>query len=378
MSTVYAAAIDFNPDLLCTYIANNTKIKDPTACNKYITCIDQKPISGICEGDLFYDRNTGSCVPPDSVKCYSSNPCATKPGVNGFVADPYSCNGYYYCQNGKGTHGNCSPGMNFNPISMNCIRNYPCEVKILPEDYCNIVPDGVFIKVPDSCTEYQMCWHDKLINGTCPDTFYFNAFLGECDYPNDVDCVERTTLAPEIPDGVKCTEAGVFISDGVSCNGYYYCNGQEDGSIELIHGECPFERFFDPSDGGACVVRTTIACPYNRCVTLGYHNIQMANINDGGCRGFLLCQDGKVIGQSECPEGEYFNELEQLCTTEVINYPACARTQTTVVPISKHTDVMTTTTEESLLTTDVETTTEEPLKTTDDITTTDQALLTTL
>ncbi|XP_065361301.1 peritrophin-44 [Calliphora vicina] len=343
----YAAAISFNPDLLCTYIANNTRIKDPSACNKYITCVDQKPISGTCEGDLFYDRNTRSCVPPNSVKCYSSNPCAATPGVNGFVSDPYTCSGYYYCQNGKGSHGACSSGMNFNPVTMNCIRNYPCEVKMLPEDYCNIVPDGVFIKVPNSCTAYQMCWHGELINGTCPETFYFNALQGDCDYPTEVDCLETTTVPPKKPEDVKCIEAGVFISDGVSCNGYYYCKDHADNdSIDLVHGVCPFERFFDASNGGACVVRTNISCPYNRCVTFGYHNIQLANINDDGCTGFSICQDGEIIGQSECPSGEYFNELLQLCTTEVVSFPACARTSSTTVAGQRET-----TTQSSLLTT---------------------------
>ncbi|XP_046807336.1 peritrophin-44 [Lucilia cuprina] len=343
VATACAAAVEFNPDLLCTYIANNTKIKDPSACNKYITCVNQKPLPGICEGDLFYDRNTGSCVPPNTVKCYSSNPCAATPGVDGFVSDPYSCSGYFYCKNGKGSHGACSSGMNFNPNTKNCIRNYTCEVKILPEDYCNIVPDGVFIKVPNSCNAYQMCWHGELINGTCPDTFYFNAFKGDCDYPTNVDCMETTTLAPKIPENLKCTKAGVFISDGVSCNGYYYCKGHSDGNIELIHGECPFERFFDPSNDGECVLRTNITCPYNRCVTLGYHNIQLANIDDDGCRGFWLCQEGEIIGRTECPNGMYFDELLQLCTHEVVNYPACAKLDTTLRPLTGTTEIISTT-----------------------------------
>lgn len=230
--------------------------------------------------------------------------------------------------------------MNFNPKTKNCIRNYPCEVKMLPEDYCNIVPDGVFIKVSNSCTAYQMCWHDELINGTCPDYFYFNALTGECDYPKDVNCVESTTLAPKLPEDLKCTRAGVFISDGISCNGYYYCMAHEDGNIELIHGVCPFERFFDPSDGGACVVRTNISCLHNRCVTLGYRTIQLANINDDGCTGFLICEDGEIIGQSECPSGQYFNEWLQLCTTEMVTYPACV--YTTTLPLTFATEAQST------------------------------------
>lgn len=265
-----------------------------------------------------------SCVEPDTVKCYSSNPCASTPGVNGFVADPFSCNGYYYCEDGDGIQGLCSSGWNFNPETKNCIRNFPCELKILPYDYCNIVPDGVFIKVPNTCTDYQTCWRGDLLNGTCPHTFYFNAINGECDYPENVDCVESTTLAPEIPSEIECPEAGVFIADGKSCNGYYYCKGLEDGSIEPIHSQCPDGRFFDPKDGGACVIRTNIACPYNRCVTMGYENIQLANVYDDGCTGFHLCQDGEIIGSGECPSGQYFNELLQLCTEQMVTFAACS------------------------------------------------------
>lgn len=308
---------------MCTYIANGTKIKDPSACNTYITCVDDEPISGTC-GNLFYDRNTGECVDPSTVKCYSSNPCAATPGVNEFVPDPYSCNGYYYCSNGKGTHGECSAGWNFNPDSKNCIRNFSCEITILPEDLCNIVPDGVFIKVPGTCTEYQTCWRNTLLNGTCPDTFYFNPFTGQCDYPSEVDCPDATTPQPEIPETVECTIADVFIADGRTCNGYYYCRGNSNGTIDLIHGNCPVDRFFNPANNGSCVIRTNITCPYNRCVTLGLDYIQLANINNDGCTGFSICQDGEEIAKSSCPTDQYFDEMSQRCTTDVITYPACA------------------------------------------------------
>lgn len=315
---------DFDPNVLCTYVQNGTQLKDPNACNTYITCVDQKPITGTC-GNQFYDRNTRSCVDPSSVKCYTTNPCATIPGVDGFASDPYSCNGYYYCIDGKGSLGYCTGGSNFNPETEKCVRNYACSITILPEDYCNIVPDGVFIKDPDSCTTYDLCWQGTLLNSTCPEGFYFNAFTGECDYPTNVDCVaETTTTKPDVPQNVECTKSGVFIADGRTCNGYYYCRGNSDGTIDLLHGECPVDRFFDPANDGACVVRTKIACSFDRCVTMGLEYIQLANINNDGCTGFSLCQNGEEIATSSCPTGEYFDEMSQLCTNETISYAACA------------------------------------------------------
>ncbi|XP_073838554.1 peritrophin-44-like [Musca autumnalis] len=313
---------DFDPTDLCPLIANGTKIKDQRYCNVYITCMNDTSISGSC-GDQFYDRNTGECVDPTTITCLSSDPCAKRP--TGFVDDPYSCNYYYYCANGVGTRGQCSTGLNYNPETNNCVRNFSCEITMLPEDYCNIVPEGVFIGVPGSCTEYQVCWQSQLLNGTCPDGFYFDAYRGGCDYPSHVDCAQHNSNVPEdIPADVECTEAGVFISDGVSCDGYFYCGALVDGEFDMRHGRCPVDRFFDPTDGGQCVARTSIKCDHDRCVTLGMDFIQMANVNDDGCRGFSLCQNGKTIGNAVCPEGEYFDELAQLCVNRVVNYVACA------------------------------------------------------
>ncbi|XP_013101465.1 peritrophin-44 [Stomoxys calcitrans] len=310
----------FNPNTLCPLLANGTKIKDPRYCNVYIVCMNDTSVSGSC-GDQFFDLNTGLCVDPDTIDCISSNPCAKQ--STGFAPDPYSCNGYYYCSNGVGTHGECSSGLNYNPDTNNCIRNFPCEITMLPDDYCNIVPVGAFIKVPDSCTQYQTCWQSQLLNGTCPTGFLFDAFRGDCDYPQNVNCVDKNN--PEIPVEVSCNQTGVFISDGVTCNGYFYCGEKNDeGDYKMIHGNCPVDRFFVATNGGECLPRTSIRCPYDRCVTLGLDFMQMANIDDDGCIGFAICQYGKEISRAECPQGQYFDEMAQLCVDEEITYAACS------------------------------------------------------
>ncbi|XP_075161955.1 peritrophin-44 isoform X2 [Haematobia irritans] len=336
----------FNPDTLCPLIANGTKIKDPRYCNVYIVCMNDTSISGSC-GDQFFDCNTGECVDPASVNCISSDPCAKNP--TGFVADPYTCNGYYYCSDGVGTRGECSAGLNYNPETNNCIRNFPCEITMLPEDYCNIVPVGAFIKVPGSCTEYQTCWQSKLLNGTCPAGFYFDAFKGDCDYPHNVDCVDDNNPDPEIPADVACNKTGVFISDGVSCNGYFYCGDKNaDGDYDMIHGTCPVDRFFDATDGGQCLARTKVRCPYDRCVTLGMDFMQMANLDGDDCKGFAICQYGKEISRAECPSGQYFDEMSQLCVTEPVTYAACSTTVATTTTSSPASSTEpTTTTEET-------------------------------
>ncbi|XP_061402716.1 peritrophin-44-like [Musca vetustissima] len=313
---------DFNPDELCPLIPYGTKIKDPRFCNVYISCMNDTSVTGSC-GEQFFDRDTGECVDPTTINCLSSDPCAKKP--TGFVADPYSCSNYYYCANGVGTLGKCSTGLNYNPDTNNCVRNFSCEITMLPEDYCNIVPEGVFIKVPDSCTEYQLCWQSKLLNGTCPDGFYFDAYRGGCDYPNHVECSHHKDQLPNIPEDVKCTESGVFISDGVTCDGYFYCSELADGTFDMRYGRCPADRFFEPTDGGQCAPRTSVKCEHNRCVTMGMDFIQMANVNGDGCVGFSLCQNGQTIGQAQCPQGQYFDEWSQLCVDQVIDYVACSK-----------------------------------------------------
>ncbi|XP_073839859.1 peritrophin-44-like [Musca autumnalis] len=326
---------EFIPEELCPLLPYDTKIKDPRFCNVYIDCYNETSTTDNC-GAQFFNRNTGECVDPLTIECLSSDPCAKRP--TGFVDDPYSCNYYYYCANGKGTRGECSAGLNYNPETSNCVRNFPCEKTMLPEDYCNIVPEGVFIKVPGSCEAYQVCWQSQLLNGTCPPGFYYDSYRGGCDYPSHVDC--RDTSIPDAPEDVKCTQAGEFISDGVSCDGYFYCGVNADEEFTMTHGRCPVDRFFDASEGGQCAPRTDIKCSHDRCVTLGMDYIQMANENSDGCNGFLLCQSGKTIGRASCPEGQYFDEWSQLCVERVIDFVACAEGEGSVMGVAAQTRSM--------------------------------------
>lgn len=315
----------FDPDTFCKSVAYGTKIKDPNYCNEYIECLYDTWIRHSCE-DLYFDRSTGECVDPEKITCLSSQPCHNKHGE--FVANPYSCTSYYYCANGMGTLGICSDGMMFNPETKNCVRNLACEITMIPEDYCNIVPEGVFIKMPDSCRDYQQCWRSNIVNGTCPAGMFFNAYRGGCDDPKNVDCEEPK---PEVPEYVKCSVSGTFIADGLNCDGYFYCGLETDGEFEMIHGNCPPGRFFDPADDGMCLPRTEVKCSYNRCVTHGHDYLQMVNIDGDGCTGFSICQKGKEIARARCPDGQYFNEWTQFCDDIEINYIACRATTEDII-----------------------------------------------
>ncbi|XP_022221045.2 peritrophin-48 [Drosophila obscura] len=320
LALVPLSSASFDPSVICTLVVNGTKINDPRACNAWIECVDGNPVAGTCAAGLFYDRESEKCVDSDSYTCVTSDPCAAV--ANGFTADPYSCNNYYYCLEGKGTKGVCPTGMNFNVGTENCIRNYPCQVKMDPDSYCNILPDGVFIKDSTNCNGWQMCWDGKVLNGTCPGTFYFSASSALCDYPQNVDC--DIADSPVIAEKGVCAQAGDFVSDNSTCNGYYYCHELElDGQMALEHAVCSDGRFFVAANGGACVPRSMAPCIYDRCVGLGNTTIQLASESDDECRGFSICQDGVSIGKLTCPGEEYFDELTQRCTTEVISYPAC-------------------------------------------------------
>ncbi|EDV96591.1 GH16337 [Drosophila grimshawi] len=128
----------------------------------------------------------------------------------------------------------------------------------------------------------------------------------------------------------ECSEAGSFIPDKSSCNGYYLCYEGDDGQMLLHHGDCPVGGFFYVNDNGigVCKPRSQVQCDYDRCVNLGYTNIELANESNDGCKGYVLCQDGVSIFKGTCPNGEYFNELTQRCTTQVISYTACVMTRT--------------------------------------------------
>lgn len=321
-----AGAGTFDPELMCSLVVNGTKMNDPRACNAWIQCIDGRAVSGSCGADLFYDRNSYDCVSSTDVTCLSSDPCAAEP--NGFAADPYSCNGYYYCRNGTGTRGECNTGMNYNSGTQACIRDAPCKAKPDPDNLCNILPDGVFIKDAASCSGYQMCWRTEIIDGNCPTGYYFSASLGKCDYERNVECaITASPLPTAAPD--VCAKAGIFISDDSTCNGYYLCRRDSEGQMVLQHGVCDNGRFFYAANGGACVPRTAVRCEYNRCVNMGNTSIQLANLSDDDCTGFAICQYGQIIGEGKCPAGEYFDELTQLCTSNLVSFKACALSAST-------------------------------------------------
>ncbi|XP_067643289.1 peritrophin-44 [Eurosta solidaginis] len=320
------ANANFNATITCSLLSNGIRIKDPDNCNSWITCIEGAPHNGTCASELFYDRNTQTCVNATSIKCISNNPCAPLDSASGFTADPYTCNGYYYCNEGVGTRGACGTDYNFDPNRTDCVRGYVCGVQIAPDSYCNILPDGVFIKNPNTCNGYQLCWHSEVLNLTCPKGYYYNALKGDCDYTTDVKCAEAITYTPPAAATEFCGHTGIFVSDRESCNGYYYCAVSSDSAsgIELKHGVCPNGRFFCAENGGECVPRINVVCSYNRCVGSDSNSIVLANVSNDGCHGYTICQGGMVIGNGTCPDDGYFDELTQICTNEVVDFPACA------------------------------------------------------
>ncbi|KAH8261338.1 hypothetical protein KR044_007417, partial [Drosophila immigrans] len=317
-----AARCAFDPELFCTLVVDGTKMKDPRACDTWIECVNGAPISGSCDEGQFYDRQSKSCLPSDEIKCISSNPCAAV--ETGFAVDPYSCNGYYYCREGKATLGECKAGYNFNPGLESCIRDYPCTIGMDPNSICNILADGEFIKDHSNCNGWQMCWKGQVIVDTCSDTFYFDAQQAKCEYPKNTECI-HTEPPPQKAEPDTCPQSGVFVSDGQTCNGYFYCRENEAGEMLLLPGSCSEGRFFSDAQQGSCVPAEKLRCGYDRCANRGYASIELANVSDDGCRGFAVCQDGATIATDTCPDEQYFDELTQRCTSEIISYAACAK-----------------------------------------------------
>ncbi|XP_005181198.1 uncharacterized protein LOC101890421 [Musca domestica] len=295
----------FRPEHYCPFVAYGTLIKDPRYCDTYVECMDDRNKPHTCPEGLHFDLESLTCTDPNTAKCLTIKPCRHKHMVN--VADPFSCSSYLYCYNGIASRVQCPTGQNFNPDTGLCTTNYRCQIEVHPEDTCNIIPEGIGFK-EDNITDdraYQVCVDKKLEQRLCPYPWEWNIFGGQC-----------------LPPVVKCTQYGVFMSDGYTCDGYMYCKDQ----VQTYHSRCEQNRFFDPTEGGQCVLRTNIACPYDRCVTLGYEGIQMANIFNDDCRGYAICQDGKEIARNVCPSGLYFDEATQKCESYKVEYMACKKT----------------------------------------------------
>ncbi|KAH8259395.1 hypothetical protein KR026_003664 [Drosophila bipectinata] len=187
-----------------------------------------------------------------------------------FLRDPTSCNKFYICLNEKPMPGSCPSNLNFDIKNKVC--NYPrlvdCSVDEIPEVVTkkpsedNTVPDcrflhnGAYIRDPKSCSKFYVCANGRTIARECPRGLYFDFTLNFCNYPGQVQCSigesssgsHRPLSRASLPDCSKAVD-GTRFGDIKMRNKYYSCL-----KGKAILNYCSPGKWFD-ADKQKCILR---------------------------------------------------------------------------------------------------------------------------
>ncbi|KAI8440412.1 hypothetical protein MSG28_001732 [Choristoneura fumiferana] len=239
----------------CTAAGRFADITD-TTCQNYTLCV--------------YNSSSGNYIsyyyhcPTTSMLC-----CAWQvhAAVNctsaGRFADPddTTCKNYTYCvyDSSTGTYLSynyvCPTTSVFNPNSAQCTAstNYVCNVTTTTTNTSVCTSDG-YIADPSStnCSSYIECVE---IDGsytettyTCPDDTYFDPNTTLCE--SDYNCTSSSTFT--------CSSAGRFANSAdTTCQTYYYCVSESNGTYLQYEYTCPSTSVFNPS---SAVCTTSYTC----------------------------------------------------------------------------------------------------------------------
>jgi len=194
--------------------------------------------------------------------------------------------------------------------------------------------DGLFA---DSiqCDRYYECDDFELTEKYCPDGLVFSdsGLIGQCDYPFNVDCEDRTELQPA-KKSTNCPRANGYFAhpDPTICNQFYFCS---DGQFNLI--TCAEGLIFDPNSGvcqypgeanrQGCKTQDVVGfqCPEAPQVE-GNSGTVIANPlypDPDSCQFFYVCINNKEPRRNGCPIGSVYNPVSKKCDHPK-NVPACA------------------------------------------------------
>ncbi|KAF9411309.1 hypothetical protein HW555_009874 [Spodoptera exigua] len=184
-------------------------------CNQFYKCDHGKPVALYCFGNLLYNPYTEQCDWPENVRLrrQSSGTCNCRPdeapsicaadGSDGVLVAHENCNQFYKCDHGKPVALYCFGNLLYNPYTEQC--DWPENVRLRRQSSgtCNCRPDeapsicaadgsdGVLV-AHENCNQFYKCDHGKPVALYCFGNLLYNPYTEQCDWPENVDCGDRT------------------------------------------------------------------------------------------------------------------------------------------------------------------------------------------
>ncbi|KAL7741699.1 hypothetical protein ACLKA6_000320 [Drosophila palustris] len=305
-------------DDICMVFPEGTVIRDPDSCSRSIKCVNSKSTYSTCTGSTpYFDKDTLKCVKTLNGTDDCGVSCVNR--ASQFISDPKSCFGYYFCADEETPlYGKCGDNQHFDNGTQMCIWTYASDCKAHEFDYCSIIKNGVNFDNAQGCDRYHVCTKGVLEDKTCKKGYY-EASSGSCIDKNLVYC-DAHPYPSNVCGTVKKPLKNVYVADGATCQGYFFCAQQLDGTPDPkpVWGKCGNDLFFDKSTQ-TCRPPNNVACTEDRCQG---RTIPFVLSSTKGCRHYLRCKDGRTIDEKSC--GNYFfDEENAICVAEILKYEAC-------------------------------------------------------
>ncbi|KAM7356278.1 peritrophin-44 [Cochliomyia hominivorax] len=245
--------------------------------------------------------------------------------VKGFIADPNSCTGYGYCENGTLIQrGNCPKDFIYNSDDGTC--DYPnrfnCKVANV-SSICQYRTDNAIFPDPNNCAQYCVCNKKMPECNQCPKYQIFDSKTNTCVWSNG-EILESTCMDHSI---CRLTQDKVFAGVPKECGSFTLCRKGVGtiGNCENGHkynkktGYCESGDFCNnsPSGGATEGQQQNITISDDFCRNKYVNGTGAQFFSDGKtCYGYVICTsaNSKPIW-SKCPLNTHFHKDEKKCVT---------------------------------------------------------------
>ncbi|XP_053956322.1 uncharacterized protein LOC128861972 [Anastrepha ludens] len=293
--------------------------KTDECSSDYVICQCECEVKRSCPSQLMFNVKLGICDWPTSfvtllavvalttlALCSGADPECKYRKIRKLAlhwADPTDCTRYYRCTN-KSVKREviCAEGKAYNAKIGKCSTNKSglCKLTLAAplEGVVNPCADevsGVYMAQTGYCRNFYICNNNEAYPQVCDAGSLFNTTTGNCIPDTASECWQNKCIGET---------NGTYLPDAASCTSFYVCAGGE-ATAQVCNSGSYFNsssRVCQPDPSGEY-------CWENVCVGKKDGDY-VKDIND--CYSYYVCAVEKPV-QQYCPEGSYFNWLENVC-----------------------------------------------------------------